>query len=131
MLCRALDEMQRACQAAVNASREAEASSSASAAALQEQLLKVRQLQAQLDTLSMRHSMEMQAAQQLMREQVCGWLTPRQGSGTLHLQLVACIGANRLHAACWASTLCACYTQKQPLLLRLSTLMLCFVYMMS
>jgi hypothetical protein len=62
--------MQHACQAADSASKEAAASSSASAAALQEQLLKVRQLQAQLDTLSMRHSLEMQALQQSMREQV-------------------------------------------------------------
>jgi hypothetical protein len=68
--CRALEEMQRACQAADAASREAEASSSASAAALQEQLLRVRQLQAQLDTVSMQHSMQMQAAQQAMKEQV-------------------------------------------------------------
>jgi antirestriction protein len=70
VLCRALEEMQRACQAADSASREAEASSSASAAALQEQLLRVRQLQAQLDTVGMQHSMAVQAAQQSMKEQV-------------------------------------------------------------
>lgn len=70
MLCRALDEMQCACQAANSASREAEASSSSAAAALQEQLLRVRGLQAQLDTLSLQHSAEMRAAQQSLREQV-------------------------------------------------------------
>lgn len=74
--CRALDELHRACQAAEDARREAEASCAASAAALQEQHSKVRQLQVELDILRQDQEQELLALQQSMREQVC---VPGQG----------------------------------------------------
>jgi hypothetical protein len=103
VLCRALEEMQRACQAADSASREAEASSTASAAALQEQLLRVRQLQAQLDAVSMQHSMEMRAAQQSMREQVRCWVSRTlTTAAAADVKAIGCLpGRCCVSACCW------------------------------
>lgn len=68
--CSALDELRSACEAANNASAEAEASAAASNAALQEQVLQVQQLQKRLDEAGERHQYELRALRQSMTEQI-------------------------------------------------------------
>jgi ribosomal protein S8 len=70
VLHRALDELRNACLAANNAAAEAEASATASSSALQEQVIKVQQLQQHLDDAGKQHQYEMRALRQSMAEQI-------------------------------------------------------------